>query len=1003
MIYGLMGVNRMNSEAYPQVNFAVATVTTIYRGAGAEDIEARITKPLEDEIRKVSGLKDVRSISQTNLSKIVIRVDMDGAIPVETVMNDLQRAIDRVPDLPTDLEETPFFEEIKSEEFPILELAIVGPNNNRQRDIIAENLKDRIEENENVKIARLTGYHEREFSIYLDHEKMQEHHVGVNEVIEKIRRRNLNIPAGAIESLQERSLLKLQGRVQSDEELGRTLIRSNFSGKRIILNDIAMVRDGKRETDIKARYNGEEATLIMVLKKAGADIITTDRSVEGTIERIRRSLGSEHSIISYRREADEVKNRVGVLRNNAFTGLFIVIMILFLFLPRPIALAACVSLPLSLMGTLGMMNSMGLNLNTITILALVIVLGMLVDNSVVISEHFVRLKEEGKALKEAALFSIGRLWQPLMVTSLTTIAAFLPMLLTKGVMGQFIKWIPLIVAISLAFGLGESFFLLPTRLVYLGKYLKSSNQTNRFAWIEEKFEGIIRWCVRRRYSVSLALILLMIFSVFSVFKINRFILFPPEQTKFYFTRVETPVGSTLEATDKALEILSQEIKQVMGGQVLHLAARAGTSKIRPDDPKSSDGKRFGMITITVNEETRNTIPHTHILRELRKIDTSSYAENVSFEAIINGPPVGEDIEVSFKSNNRNHLEAVVYALRDELGRTEGISELRIDDVVDSDEIFIEIDEEKADRLGLDVASIGMGLVASISGIDVTNVTLNNRNVYLHVRAQKSFRDALEDLDELRVSDARGNLIPLGSVAKFEKREGVPRIKHYNFSLSKTLTGRADENVITVLEANRKLQEIFTPYQKIYPNVSIHYGGVAERTEESLTSMRDAFLFSLIGIFALLVFLFKSYIRPFVIITTIPLGLVGFSIVFFLHDKPVGFLALIGLVGLGGIIVNSGIVLISFIDALKREGHLELETLLGRASKRRLRAVVVTTLTTIGGLVPTAYGIGGSDAVLIPITLAMASGLLSGTLLTLVWIPCAYGITEDGISWIKRWS
>ena len=272
--------------------------------------------------------------------------------------------------------------------------------------------------------------------------------------------------------------------------------------------------------------------------------------------------------------------------------------------------------------------------------------------------------------------------------------------------------------------------------------------------------------------------------------------------------------------------------------------------------------------------------------------------------------------------------------------------------------------------------------------------MDNKDVDLILRFKEGYRKNTDDLSQILISDPKGNLVELGSFASFRVLPGTPQVKRYDFKRSKTLTGDVDTTLTTSMLANGVLKRVYDEKKTSISGVSLAFGGAQESTEESMTSLFGALKLSLIGIFALLVFLFKSYLRPLIIMTTIPLGLLGFSVAFFLHDRPVSFLALIGIIGLGGIIVNSGIVLISFIDEMRAEGKMELDEILAKASGMRLRAVFVTSLTTISGLIPTAYGIGGNDALLIPMTLAMAWGLTSGTILTLVWVPPAYAILED---------
>jgi multidrug efflux pump subunit AcrB len=346
---------------------------------------------------------------------------------------------------------------------------------------------------------------------------------------------------------------------------------------------------------------------------------------------------------------------------------------------------------------------------------------------------------------------------------------------------------------------------------------------------------------------------------------------------------------------------------------------------------------------------------------------------------------------------------MVEIVKEQLQKIEGISDLKVDDVIGDNEDFVLVDYEKADRLGLTVRSIGDAVQTAVSGQIVSTVTLANKDVDLFVQYASKDREDTESLSKIEVMDQRGNLVPIGQFAEFRVDQGSPQIKRFDFKRSKTLTGNVSEEVITAVQANARLKEIFDEHALDLPNVSLRFGGVAENTKESMESLFTALILSLIGIFALLVFLFNSYLRPAIIMSTIPLGLFGFSIAFYLHERPISFLALIGVIGLGGIIVNAGIVLISFIDQLREEGNMSFDDILAKASRLRLRAVFVTSLTTISGLIPTAYGIGGDDAMLIPMTLAMAWGLTSGTILTLVWVPCAYAILEDFTLLMAKWT
>ncbi len=995
-VIGLQALLKIKAESYPAVNFAAATVITSYRGASAEEIETQITRPVEDEIRTVRGLKDVRSVSQSGLSTISIRVDMDN-FDVDEVMDDLQKAITRVTDLPRDLRERPKFTEINSEEFPAIELAVIGDNEGRKRDKFVNYLKDLLEDNKMVLGARLTGFREREFSVFLHREKLEFYNIGINEVVAALQARNLNIPSGNLKSGDEKLLLKLDGLVTSIEELKDVYVRSNFTGQKIQLKDIAAVEDYMEEETVLTSVNGEEATLLVLTKKAGEDTIKLVEKVESQLKQI--ALPEGLSITIYNNESKKVSNRMDVLTSNALSGLALVVIFLLIFLPGRIGIVSSLSLPISMMITLGFMMYMDYNINAITVLALIIALGMLVDNSVVIAENYTRLRLEGLDSREAAIKSADQFWLPITCTVFTTVAAFIPMLVTKGVMGQFIKYIPIIVSISLLASLIESFFLLPVRLHLTGKGMKvqvnhEEHKKDWFHKVTDKFEAFMYVAVKRRYLVGVIFGGVIFVSLFFLVALNKFILFPAEQTEIYISRFETKRGTPVEETSRIGQEVTKQIKEVLGSDVENIVVRSGVQQIGPNDPQSKTGDYAGMIVIYMTKEASFNLKYYEVLKKLREIKNDKL-EVLSFESQVNGPPVGKPVNFTLRSQSSDQLNGAKNKLLGFLKTVKGVVLPSVDEIFGEDEVKIDLDFEKLSRLNLSVSQVGNAVKAAHEGMNIAKINLDNKKFDLKLRLAEKDRRNVDDLKKLMVSDQRGNLIPLISLANLYKGEGTPLIKRFDFQRSKTITADINEELTTSVTASKEVLNYFAEeVSKEFPQVTLTFGGEQESTKESMSSLKDAMVLALLGIFAVLVFLFRSYIRPLIIMSTIPLGLFGMSIAFFFHNRPVSFLAMIGIIGLAGIIVNSGIVLISFIDEMRSEDNLSLDEILAKASALRLRAVVVTSLTTISGLFPTAYGIGGTDAMLIPMTLAMAWGLTSGTIFTLIWIPCAYAILED---------
>jgi multidrug efflux pump subunit AcrB len=999
VLYGVMGTLGVNSETFPSVNLGVVVVSTRYDGATAEDIETKITKPIEEEIQKVSGLKQVKSTSQAGLSTIVTEVDIDK-YSVEKVISDLQRAVDRTVGLPADLIAKPLFLEIKSDEFPVIEVAVVGENTNRIRDEVADALQENIRDNKKVSSVSLTGFSKRQFNIYLDVESLVRNHVSITEVSLALTQRNLTIPAGVLKSDDKQKLVRIEGKSVSKAELESIVVRSNFSGQRILLKDVARVEDSAEEPRTLSSYEGKPATLITIAKKGGADIIDLAHEIKSTLDVYSDKYKGKLEFHIFSNEGTRVADRLGVLVSNGWQGIVLVIVFLLIFLRGKVGLVSALSLPLVLAATLGVISSLGYSLNTITIIALVIAIGMLVDNAVVVAENYTRLRDEGLDVDEALLKTVRDLWAPVAASVLTTVAAFLPMLVTTGVMGQFIKAIPIVVTIALLLTLVESFFLLPMRLKLVGYDPKLNIGKKDYfdRVLVPKFERQIEWLVDNKkksvgifFGIISGTFLLLVFG-------NKLNLFPTDQAEIYIVRLETAKGTPVEKTLAVLEAVQDQIKEKLGDKSLHIVGTAGESATDLSDPKGVSGSNTGMIRVLVSKETQDNVPTNTILALLREVKHPGLTQ-YSAEALANGPPVGDPVTVTFRSNDSDQLAAAANHIQKFISNKDGIFDAKVDDVIGDDEVTVDVRYENAAQLGLSLQDIGFSVRTAIAGSPLGDVNLNNRKVDYFLRFEDKDKKSVSNLENVLISDRQGNLIPLKNVASFEVRSGSTQIKRFDFKRAKTVTANLDDTKITSIQANQAIKDEFQKISQQFKDVDIVFGGEAEKTNESMRSLFVALILSIIGIFALMVLIFRSYLSPLIILTTIPFGLVGVALAFFLHQKDLSFMALIGVIGLGGIIVNSGIILISFIEQMREETKLSLRDILIRASAMRLRAVLVTSLTTISGLVPTAYGIGGVDYFIIPMALALAWGLSTGTLLTLYWVPPAYALVD---SLLGRW-
>ena len=999
VVTGIIGVTSLNRQTFPSVDFATLIITTPYGGASAEDIELKITKPIEDELKSVSGLKDVTSTSMPGLSLIKVRIDLDAPNKTE-IVDDVQKAVDKVSDLPVDLASSPQVKELNSDEISVVEIGVVGPNEDGQLNQLTENLKDQLEDIKGTSSVSTVGFQKRQFRIYLDKEKLSKYHIGIDEVLGRIQARNINIPGGLLSEVSGHKLVRLDAKVSSSEDLANIFIRANFTGNKVYLKDVAVVEDAREKAEVLVSINGQTGHLLTVTKAASADSINVANDVLQLLGKVQTDW-PEHELIVYHNEAKKIDDKLSNLSSNAVSGFILVVVFLMLFLPGKLGFMASLSLPITVLLTFALMPYFGVTFDTISVLALVIALGMLVDNSVVVTENYTRLLGTGLDKKEAAVEAVAQLWLPISATVLTTIAAFLPMMVTKGVMGEFIRFIPVVVSISLLVSLVESFFLLPLRLQITGslKQGASGEPVDWFHGVRKRFESFMGLCIRYRYLVALVFGLMIGGSIALTIWGNKFILFPAGDTQRYIARYELKSGTPVEKTYFESQKLVEQIKTVLADDLESVINKAGDGQFNLMDAKGTKGEQSGLVMINLKPEVAKERNHEDILASLRTIDKGKL-QDLRFEAEVNGPPVGSAIKVTFRSSNSAQLEAMTSLIKEQATKIPGVLNLKFAEQDGGTELWANFDYDKIARLGLDAGAIGNTVRTAIEGSEVSNVVLNNKVVKIKVELKEEQKTNIAQIMDLKVMDRKGNLIPLAKLLSFEKKPGSKNIKHFDFQRSRTLVGDVNTAIMTSQQANDRLKDLFWAQSTQFPLVSYTVGGEEESTKESMESLAIAMGLALLGIFSLLVFLFKSYLRPAIIMLCIPFGFIGYAVAFYFHQLPVSFLSLIGMVGLSGIVVNSGIVLISFIDQMRFEGYMTLTELLKKASGMRLKAVLVTSLTTFSGLIPTAYGLGGADPMLIPMTMAMAWGLASGTFFTLVWVPCGYAILEDMFQIVK---
>ncbi len=1011
LLMGLLGLGILQRESFPPVNFATVSVVTTYPGASPEEVYDRVTRVIESELRGTAGIKDVKSTSQSGRSTITIRIDIDRKDSQE-IVNEIQRNVSRAAALlPAEVLDAPLVTEVKAREIPVVELAVVGPSENRQRDQIAERLKERLEDLKGVSSVRYSGYQERELQILLNRAQLARFNVGVNEVVQALRNRLRNIPAGSLESQDRTTLVRLLGQSSNPSEIENIVIRSNDAGVNIRVRDIGRVIDGAKRPSVLARVSGEPATLMIVTKNEEADALSVVTRVNEQIAAFAKTLPASHRVLVYNDEGARIENRLNIVQFNAISGLIVVLLVLFLFLPGKVGLWSAASLPICALGTVALMVYLGANFNIITMIAIVICLGNLVDNSVVVSEYYSGLREEGRPAQEAAAEAARQFWIPFTASTITIISAFLPMLVTEGVLGQFIRWIPIVVSIALTLSLIESLTLLPARLQFLETKKPQahqpdgqSSQPSASSRLEEGFAKIVGLALRHKYKTTLVMTGLIVsgFIVNGVF--NRFELFPAEGVEYYVVRFETPPQTSIHRTDERAAELSRRVQSALGDELIaNIVARSGVQQVGAGDPIAKNGDNVGFLLVQIRKDKYMDLNIEETLARLRAIEAPEGFAKISYTNIQGGPPVGAPVTVTLRSSDEKALVREANEFAAELKKVPGLRNVETDQIETGNEFIFAPKDDRLAFVGLNLENVGLNLRAAIEGLPIVQLTSQGVEYDVTVKYDAVDRDDLDDLKETRLTNSTGNQTPLQMLGDIRDAQAPPQVRGYDYRRSITITSDIDQEKTSSGLANAEARKILARTLADAPDVSTVFGGVDESTKDSLRSLGIALVLAILGIFATLVFTFQSFSKPLLILSSIPLGLVGVFYSFTLTQRPLSFLAFIGVVGLSGVVINSSIILVDFIEELRRsQPNLKLVDTLITASRKRLRAVLATGLTTVVGLLPTAFGWGGDDPLLIPITLALSWGMIVGTVLSLIWIPVSYLILEAARDVAGRW-
>ena len=986
VILGFMTLQKIQRDTYPVIEFDRLSINTSYPSASPRDVEKNITNVIESKIKGIYGIKELTSTSSEGLSRINIEID-EEVDDIQKVKDSIAEAVNEIEDLPEDAND-PRVVDRTSTEWPILTIVIGGDNINVETAKgIANNIEKNLSLIDGVSSVNVSGDSEREVQIRINPEKLLQYQLSFDQVRSVIADQNIRSAIGDNNQGRNQKNIVIISEYETMESLENVVVKSSFDGPTILLKDIATIDEGEIGFNTVSRINGTKGYILKVTKTEKADVIRTIEKVRATLDVLKESYPSNLNLIVTDDRSKPVSNRLNIVMNNALVGLALIMVVLGLFLSLKTAFWVAVSIPVTLLGTVAFLGFAGETINLISTIGMVLVLGLVVDDSIIIAESIHHFKEKGGDVYQNIVDGLKRVIMPVITTILTTVLAISTVLLVSGTTGKFIYILPITVICALTFSLLEVSVALPAHMSGSG----SNKQKTWFKPVERWFEKALLVILRWRFIILSLFIALLAFSAYVGTKEISYIQWPSSGTNSINIRVQTPLGTPVETTEQSIIKIDEIIMDKVGSNLDFFTSTIGS--------RGSNRASIAITLIPANDREATAKDIIEILKaETKDIEGVS---RINFRTNRGGPRGALDIELSLIGSNDVQRQAAVDQLEKILNSFEGVSDIDRDDDLSKNRIEVLLDYESMARLGIQYQQVYSHLRTIYSGMDVSDVDFNNTS--LNVKMYLGDSNYSDDyITKTSIRNNQGRMIPMSQFASVIETPGDPNYKHLNGERVVKVSAAVEDAITTAQSVSKRALDKLDLINN-FPEVRVIEGGSSLEAKEALSDFSLALGFAVFGIYMLISLLFNSYSQPLLVILSIPFALIGVVWAFFFHSETFSFFVLLGVLALVGVVVNDSLVMISHLNFIKQsETKDDVSSLwIARGAKDRLRAVILTTLTTLAGVLPLIYGFGGKDAFLQPMVMALGYGLLFGTFVTLILLPCLYSINLDVSNWFTK--
>ncbi|MAJ91551.1 MAG: cobalt-zinc-cadmium resistance protein [Legionellales bacterium] len=1006
LIMGFLSWKGLPQEVFPVVDLDMVSIKTNFEGASPAEVEKQVTLAIEEEFRDSQDIDFISSISKEGVSSIIIK--LKSGTNVNNFMRDTRTLLDRVNDLP-DLSEEPELKRIRTR-FPVITLTLFGNLSKAELYEYSEKARRRIQKIKGIASIGIAGEQDWEIWVEVDPHQLAAFNIPLGVINSALKNNLIDQPGGSIKSREGDIRLRGKG-VQSDpESIKEIVLRTNDNGGELKLGDIARVVRRFEEPKTYARFNGKPSVNLTVTKTADASTIDISRKIRLLSDKLNDELPGNISAGYHTDMSVYVKTRLNVVKSSGLIGLILVLFSLYLLLNFRVALVTAFGIPVSFLFAVILLFYLNFTINMVSLFAFLIVLGMIVDDAIIVTENIFRHIENGMAPLDAASVGAKEVFWPVVVSTLTTIAAFLPIFSIGGVLGEFIKVIPVVVCCALLGSLIEAFVVLPTHAAQFIKHKKNKTFINWEALLN-KYSNLLNWSIMNRYFVAILSICILFLSIAYASTRLPFQLFGEVEIGQFFVNVETPNTYSLNDSLVLAKELEKKIDSVIHEEeLLSLITNVGISMI--DFNRSKAGSNVIQFVIDLKKPipsgfidkwvtpivslefdqagTRARGADT-IINEIR--NEFSKVTGVNKVSILkpNAGPAGDDIELGIVGNDLVFLQEKAIEISDYMKRMSGVNDVVHDQEPGKWEYNYKLND-RGKRLGLTQNELADVVRSGYLGNEVVNVTWGEKRVPIRVIYPELIRQQSTSLVELPIVLDSGKKVFLGDVANINIGQGLNQIRRRDAQRMAKITADVDSSITTPSEVIKQINNSFSDEQKTKP-YSLLFLGEKKRAEDSFKDITKALIIALAIIFFMLTALFKSLIEPLVVMFAIPFGFIGVVIGHAMFSYNIQFLSAVGTLALSGIIVNDSLIMVDFIKKLRSDGVDKIAAVIG-AGKVRARPILLTTITTFLGVSPLIFFATGQTSFLSPMAVSLGFGLVFATMLILIVLPCFYLIADD---------